>query len=62
LYILDRDVSISITQPTMLNEADIDLELPEENPADGIGVLYSATAAPPTSFFRKRVQSPGSRR
>lgn len=55
LYILDRDVALRIRQPAMLNENDIDLELPEENPPDGVGLFYADNGVS-TNLFRKRVQ------
>jgi hypothetical protein len=55
LYVLDRDIALRIRQPTMLNETDIDLELPEENPPDGVGIFYAENGAS-TNLFRKRVQ------
>lgn len=55
LYINDRDISMRINQPALLHEADIDMELPEENPADGIGVLYASNGVH-LNFFRKRAQ------
>lgn len=55
LYILDRDIAMRIQQPSMLHEADIDVEVPIENPADGAGILYAANGTR-INFFRKRVQ------
>ncbi|OIW30719.1 hypothetical protein CONLIGDRAFT_289013 [Coniochaeta ligniaria NRRL 30616] len=55
LYVLDRDVALRISQPAMLHENDIDLELPEENPPDGVGIFYAENGTS-INLFRKRVQ------
>jgi hypothetical protein len=55
LYTLDRDIAMRIAQPAMINESDIDLELPEENPSDSVGVLCAENGTR-INFFRKRVQ------
>jgi hypothetical protein len=55
LYIIDRDVALRIRQPAMLNEQDVDLELPEEKSPDGVGMFYAENGAV-VNFFRKRVQ------
>jgi hypothetical protein len=55
LYVLDRDVALRIRQPAMLNENDVDLELPEENSPDGVGI-FNAGNGTSVNFFRKRVQ------
>ncbi|KAH8907644.1 hypothetical protein BR93DRAFT_865622, partial [Coniochaeta sp. PMI_546] len=55
LYVLDRDVALRIRQPAMLNENDVDLELPEENSPDGVGIFYAENGTS-INFFRKRIQ------
>ncbi|KAB5546938.1 fungal-specific transcription factor [Coniochaeta sp. 2T2.1] len=55
LYTLDRDVALRIRQPAMLHENDIDLELPEESPPDGVGIFFAENGTS-VNFFRKRVQ------
>lgn len=55
LYIYDRDIALRLAQPAMLNESDIDLELPEEKSPDGVGNLFAGNGTS-INFFRKRVQ------
>jgi hypothetical protein len=55
LYINDRDISMRINQPALLNEADVDVDLPAEDPEDGAGILHSSSGIQ-LNFFRKRVQ------
>jgi len=55
LYVIDRDVALRIRQPAMLNEQDVDLELPEEKSPDGVGMFYADNGIS-VNYFRKRIQ------
>ncbi|KAK7425316.1 hypothetical protein QQZ08_008213 [Neonectria magnoliae] len=57
-YILDKDLSVRTKQPPIQLDADIDLDLPPEEPAsdDDMGFFFTADGRSRMNFFRARVQ------
>lgn len=55
-YVLDKSISLRAQQPPLLSHAWTDIDLPEVDPIDGAGVLYSLQGTSKINFFRLRVQ------
>lgn len=55
-YLFDRDISLRHHTPFIQSDADIDVDLPEENPPDGVGNVYTNDGRIRVNFFRLRVQ------
>jgi len=55
VYILDKDYSLQLDQPPMLRDDDMDIEVPSENPEDGLGFISDANEDLRINFFRLRV-------
>ncbi|KAH8887932.1 hypothetical protein GQ53DRAFT_272381 [Thozetella sp. PMI_491] len=55
-YMLDKDISMRHHTPSVQNDGDIDLALPEEKPADGAGLVYTKDGKVAANFFLLRVQ------
>ncbi|KAJ4863329.1 fungal specific transcription factor domain-containing protein [Trichoderma breve] len=55
-YILDKSISLRAQQPPLLSDAWTDIDLPEADPIDGAGVVYSLQGTSKINFFRLRVQ------
>ncbi|KAF7552226.1 hypothetical protein G7Z17_g4470 [Cylindrodendrum hubeiense] len=55
-YIVDRDLSLRAKAPYTQLDSETDVEPPEENPEDGIGVLHSAKSNVRFNYLRARVQ------
>lgn len=57
-YILDKDISMRTRQPPIQLDADVDLDLPPEEPADDddIGFFFTTDGRSKMNFFRARVQ------
>lgn len=55
-YIFDRDISLRHHTPPLQNDADIDLNLPHDNPADGVGNIYDKDGSSQMNFFLKRIR------
>lgn len=57
-YILDKDISMRARQPPIQLDADVDLDLPLEEPADDddIGFFFTTDGRSKMNFFRARVQ------
>ncbi|KAH0531014.1 hypothetical protein TsFJ059_005577 [Trichoderma semiorbis] len=55
-YILDKSISLRAQQPPLLSDAWTDIDLPEVDPIDGAGVVYSLQGTSKINFFRLRVQ------
>jgi hypothetical protein len=54
-YILDRDICLRYHTPSVLADADIDLDLPSENPRDGAGNIHTIDGQSRINFFRIRL-------
>jgi hypothetical protein len=54
-FILDKDISLRTQQPPVQDDLDINLDLPNEDPVDGGGILYDADGSQKINFFRLRV-------
>ncbi|KAH6886324.1 fungal-specific transcription factor domain-containing protein [Thelonectria olida] len=55
-YILDRDIALRACSPYIQLDSETDLDMPEKDPEDGIGILWSAKANARFNFLRARVQ------
>ncbi len=55
-YYLDKDISLRHHTPAVQTDADIDQDLPSENPPDGIGNIYSKDGRIRVNFFLLRLQ------
>ncbi|KAH6867421.1 fungal-specific transcription factor domain-containing protein [Thelonectria olida] len=57
-YILDKDLSLRTRQPPIQLDADVDLDLPPEEPIDNddTGFLFTSDGRSKVNFFRVRVQ------
>ncbi|KAM6483594.1 hypothetical protein HDV62DRAFT_358932 [Trichoderma sp. SZMC 28011] len=55
-YVLDKSISLRAQQPPLLSDAWTDIDLPEVDPIDGAGVVYSLQGTSKINFFRVRVQ------
>ncbi|KAL7794850.1 hypothetical protein V8C43DRAFT_280342 [Trichoderma afarasin] len=55
-YVLDKSISLRAQQPPLLSDAWTDIELPEVDPIDRAGVVYSLQGTSKINFFRLRVQ------
>lgn len=55
-YVLDKNISLRAQQPPLLSDAWADIDLPEADPIDGAGVVYSRQGTNKINFFRLRVQ------
>jgi hypothetical protein len=56
LYILDRDISMRAHDPYLLQDHDMDVDLPPLEPDDGAGVLCTATGNSYFNFLLCRIQ------
>ncbi|KAF2670128.1 hypothetical protein BT63DRAFT_454307 [Microthyrium microscopicum] len=54
-YCLDKDFSLRYEQPPVINDNDMDVDLPELEPRDGLGLIHGAGGASPVNYFRLRV-------
>ncbi|KAF2231821.1 hypothetical protein EV356DRAFT_471125 [Viridothelium virens] len=54
-YCLDKDFSLRFEQPSMINDDDMDVELPELVPEDQVGLMITAEGRPAINLFRLRV-------
>ncbi|KAL7904836.1 fungal-specific transcription factor domain-containing protein [Trichoderma velutinum] len=55
-YVLDKSISLRAQHPPLLSDAWTDIDLPEADPIDGAGVVYSLQGTDKINFFRLRVQ------
>ncbi|KAL7949503.1 fungal-specific transcription factor domain-containing protein [Trichoderma barbatum] len=55
-YVLDKSISLRAQQPPLLSDAWTDIDLPEDDPLDGAGIVYSVQGTSKINFFRLRVQ------
>ncbi|KAK7402889.1 hypothetical protein QQX98_011374 [Neonectria punicea] len=55
-YILDRDLALRAKAPCAQLDSETDIEIPEEDPEDGIGIFYSPQGNVRFNYFRTRVQ------
>ncbi|KAH6989595.1 hypothetical protein BKA56DRAFT_476671 [Ilyonectria sp. MPI-CAGE-AT-0026] len=55
-YIVDRDLSLRAKAPYTQLDGETDVELPEEDPEDGVGVLHSTKNNARFNYLRARVQ------
>lgn len=55
-YMLDKDVSLRSKTPSVQLDVDIDLALPQAEPLDGGGDLFTLDGTVRFNFFRSRVQ------
>ncbi|KAK4222790.1 apoptosis-inducing factor 1 [Podospora fimiseda] len=55
-YLLDKEISLRHHTPSMQLDADIDLDLPELNPGDGVGDIWSLDGRTRVNYFRLRVR------
>ena len=51
-YSIDKDFSLRLDQPPILNDQEIDPTLPEWDPKDGLGFIPSVSGGPRINFFR----------
>ncbi|KAH8901457.1 hypothetical protein GQ53DRAFT_835242 [Thozetella sp. PMI_491] len=57
IYILDRDTSFKARTPPLQSDAEIDLDMPPEEPeADGAGFVFTDDGQSKMNFFRAQVQ------
>ncbi|EXF75182.1 fungal specific transcription factor [Colletotrichum fioriniae PJ7] len=54
-FILDRDLSMRLTQPPMHQESDIDVDIPSLNPPDDLGMIMGFSGQK-FNYFRSTVQ------
>ena len=54
-YILDKDFSLQLCQPPLLHDDDLSIDLPSEQPEDGLGYIHSIDRLTTINFFRMRV-------
>ena len=54
-YLFDRDICLRNHVPSAQDNADIDLDLPSENPLDGAGDVFSIDGSVRVNFFRTRL-------
>ncbi|GKT63239.1 fungal specific transcription factor domain-containing protein [Colletotrichum tofieldiae] len=54
-FILDRDLAMRTSQPPIHQDSDIDVELPNLNPIDNAGLIFSFSGQV-FNYFRSRVQ------
>lgn len=54
-YCLDKDFSLRFEQPPIINDNDMDVDLPEEEPQDGLGLMNIAGGASTVNYFRLRI-------
>ncbi len=55
-YYLDKDISLRHHTPAVQVDADIDLDLPLENPPDGLGNVYTKDGRVRANFFWLRLR------
>lgn len=55
-YIFDKDYSLFLSQPRLLDYEDVDFSLPEKHPEDQGGIITSTSAKSSVNFYRLRVQ------
>ncbi|EHK25774.1 uncharacterized protein TRIVIDRAFT_115607, partial [Trichoderma virens Gv29-8] len=55
-YVLDKNISLRAQHPPLLSDAWTDIDLPESDPIDGAGVVYSRQGTSKINFFLFRVQ------
>ncbi|KAG7121067.1 ABC-transporter-regulating transcription factor like protein [Verticillium longisporum] len=53
-YYLDKDVSLNQKMPSFQVDADIDLPLPDLDPADNVSIMYSTDSTIKFNYFRSR--------
>ncbi|KAF2489382.1 hypothetical protein BU16DRAFT_472187 [Lophium mytilinum] len=54
--LLDKDFSIRTEQPQMIDNDDVDIDLPEISPQDGLGYVYALDSFTKINYFRLRVE------
>jgi hypothetical protein len=54
--LLDKDFSIRTEQPKMIDDDDVDNDLPESSPQDGLGYVYALDSFARINYFRLRVE------
>ena len=54
-YCLDKDFSLRLSQPPLLYDDDLSINLPCEEPEDGFGYIQSLDGSSTINFFRLRV-------
>ncbi|KAF2805677.1 uncharacterized protein BDZ99DRAFT_395902, partial [Mytilinidion resinicola] len=54
--LLDKDFSIRTEQPQMIDNDDVDNDLPEQSPQDGLGYVYALDSFARINYFRLRVE------
>jgi hypothetical protein len=54
-YCLDKAFSLRFEQPSIINDNDMDLDLPESEPHNGLGLMYIAGGASTINYFRLRI-------
>jgi len=55
-YLLDKDISLRLDQPPLINNDDVDAKLPSASPEDGLGYIHIINATSAINFFRLRVE------
>jgi Fungal specific transcription factor domain len=53
-YILDKDFSLQLSQPPLLHDDNLSINLPSEQPEDGLGYIQSLDGSSAINFFRLR--------
>ena len=53
-YILDKDFSLQLSQPPLLHDDNLSINLPCEKPEDGLGDIQSSDGSSSINFFRMR--------
>ncbi len=54
-YILDKDFSLRLSQPPLLYDDDLKINLPSKQPEDGLGYIQSNDGSSTINLFRMRV-------
>lgn len=55
-YVLDKDLSLRLDQPPLINDDDVDARLPSASPADGLGYIHVINGKSMINYFRLRVE------
>lgn len=55
-YILDKDLSLRLNRPPLQHDDDFDVELPNESPLDGLGMISTIDGTVWVNLFYRRVQ------
>ncbi|KAH8727025.1 fungal-specific transcription factor domain-containing protein [Phaeosphaeriaceae sp. PMI808] len=54
-YCLDKDFSLRFEQPSIINDNDMNVHLPEADPRDGLNLMHTASDGSAVNYFRLRI-------